>query len=42
MLLQGFDRLPTQRLPACTFLRSPFLADGPLSFSKRALGAHIY
>ena len=30
---QGFDPLPTQRVPICTILRYPFLPDGPLNFS---------
>ena len=39
---QGFDTLPTPRVPLFTILRYPFLADGPLNFSNEAFGANLY
>ena len=40
-LFQGFDPLPTQRVPLCTILRYPFLLTDPKSFLKAPL-APIY
>ena len=34
LFLQGFDPLPTQRLPLCTILRYPLLATDPKHFLK--------
>ena len=38
---QGFDPLPTKRVPLCTIMRYKFLTDRPYNFSKSAL-ASIY
>ena len=38
---QGFDPLPTKRVPFCTIMRYKFLTDRPYNFSKSAL-ASIY
>ena len=37
--LQGFDPLPTQRVPLCTILRYPFLVMDPKIFLKAPLEA---
>ena len=39
--LQGFEPLPTQRVPLCTILRYPFLLTHPKIFLKAPL-ASIY
>ena len=38
---QGFDPLPTQRVPLCTILRYPYLLTDPKNFLKAPL-APIY
>ena len=41
-LSQGFELLPTQRVPLFPNLRYPFLADEPLSFLKATSVTIIY
>ena len=40
--LQGFDPMPTQRVPPLVLFKKSIFGDGPLNFSKGAFDANIY